>query len=769
MKFRTGFYAYLAIASSLGIAVSRSNFHWGLLTLSLLFFYMIYRLDAKPRRLFYLAILFMTGFSGYMTYVDNNNISLHHESETHFQGTVHSPIIIDGNKSSFQMKSIQDEVLLVEYYMKLEEEVLQLSELNVGNRCNWTGVLKQPQQASNPHAFDYKNYLYEQKIHWILSLNSLPESCLTPSKTPFLTSIKQYRQQGIKIIYQYVDQPNASFMISLIFGDRSGLEDDILDAYQELGLVHLLAISGLHVGIITAATFYLGIRVGITRQWMNIILIVLLPLYVLLAGGAPSVMRAATMTGVALTFMLMKKKVFSIDTIGLACIFVLLLNPYYLYHIGFQLSFSVSLSLLLASRILQKVQNGIAQLFIVSLIAQVASLPLLLYHFYQFSIWSPLLNVIFVPFYSLFVLPSSFFLFFVLLLSPGYVSLFVPFFSYPLELMNSLVVWIAEFSIGTLVFGKPPTFLMVIYVIVAIFFFYMWELNKRTSGVIILLICLVFHWNFNYFNFFGKVVVLDIGQGDAIYICLPFHKGNYLIDTGGAFTFPQEEWKERKKTYDTGTDVLVPFLKAEGVRRLDKLILTHGDLDHIGNVNSLWGEVEIGEVIVPRGFGVSEMEKEVLKNAKQRGISTGVAVANTGWNVGGASFLYLHPTRFYDNKNEGSIVLLAMLGNKKWLFTGDMEEEGERDLMHHYPTLDVDVLKVGHHGSKTSSTNGFLGTISPDVAIISAGRNNRFGHPHQEVLERLSQVEAEVYRTDLQGAIIYRFTHRRGTFSTLIP
>ncbi len=769
MKPMTGFYAYLAIACCLGVAVSRSNFHWGLLTLSLLYLYMIYSLNDKSRKLFYLTILFTAGFYGYMTYVENNNVSLHHESESQFSATVHSPVIIDGNKASFQIKSLQNEVLMVEYYMKLEAEALQLRELTLGDSCNWSGSLKQPQQASNPHAFDYKNYLYEQKIHWIFSLNSLPEACLSPSETTFLTSIKQYRQQGINLINQYVDQPTSSFMISLIFGDRSKLDEDILDAYQQLGLVHLLAISGLHVGIITAATFYIGIRIGLTRQWMNVILIGLLPFYVLLAGGAPSVMRAATMTGVALTLMLLKKKVFSIDTIGLACIFILLLNPYYLYHIGFQLSFSVSLSLLLASGILQKMQNGIAQLFIVSMIAQVASLPLLLHHFYQFSFWSPLLNVIFVPFYSLYVLPISFLLFFVLFLSPEHVTLIVPLLSYPLEYMNFLALRIAEIPLGTLVFGKPNPILMAAYCLAVVFFFYMWEINKRWLGTIVLLTGLVFQWNIDYVNPYGKVVVLDIGQGDAIYISLPFYKGDYLIDTGGAFTFPQEEWKERKKEFHSGSDVLVPFLKAEGVRRLDKLLLTHGDFDHIGNVESLWGEVDIGEVIVPKGFGVSEYEKEILKVAKQRGTSINVAVSSAGWNAGKASFLYLHPTKFYENKNEGSIVLLAVLSNKKWLFTGDMEEEGERDLLHHYPNLNVDVLKVGHHGSKTSSTDSFLREIRPDVAIISAGRNNRFGHPHQEVLERLSQVEAEVFRTDIQGAIIFRFTHRGGTFSTIIP
>ncbi|KPB05070.1 DNA internalization-related competence protein ComEC/Rec2 [Bacillus sp. CHD6a] len=769
MKQRTGFYAYLAIASCLGIAVSRSDLHWGLLILTLLFFYLIFSFGEKPRKLFLLSILFTVGFSSYMTYVDHHNISLHLEDDTEFQGFVHSPLIMDGNKASFQMKSNLNEVLVVEYYLEQEEDSLQLSELSIGDKCIWTGILKKPQPVSNPHAFNYKKYLYEQNIHWILSLNTLPQACLSPTKTPFLTSIKQFRQQGINEINHYVDQPTAGFMVSLIFGDRSSIIQDILDAYQQLGLVHLLAISGLHVGIITAAIFYFGIRSGLSRQWMNLLLLFLLPLYVLLAGGAPSVMRAATMTVVALTLLLMKKKVFSIDTIGLACIFVLILNPYYLYHIGFQLSFSVSLSLLLASSSLRKVQNSVAQLFIVSIIAQVASLPLLLYHFYQFSLWSPFLNLLFVPFYSLYVLPVSFLLFFILLLSPDHVSLLVPFLSYPLTFMNSFAVKIAEFPIGTLVFGKPSILLMTAYGFSIIFFFYKWEVNKRRSAVVVLILCLVFHWNINYFNPFGKVVILDIGQGDAIFIRLPFNKGRYLIDTGGAFSFPQEEWEKRRREFHSGSDVLVPFLKAEGVRRLDKLILTHGDFDHIGNVKSLWGVVGIEEVIVPKGFGEGKVEQEIIKEAQRSGVGMGMAVPNTGWKEGETSFLYVHPSQLYDSKNEGSIVLFAVLGKKNWLFTGDIGEEGERDLIHHNPNLKVDVLKVGHHGSNTSSTAGFLDTIRPDVAIISVGRNNRFGHPHEDVLERLSHVKAKVYRTDLQGAILFDFTHRGGTFSTLIP
>ncbi|KMJ60196.1 hypothetical protein AB685_05050 [Bacillus sp. LL01] len=769
MKSRTGFYAYLAIASCLGIAVSRSGFHLGLLSLLIVYFSWIFLHDQKPRRLFFLSLLISAGFYGYMTFIDFHNESLHQENETRIVGSINTTIDIDGNKAGFEIMSDRKETILVEYYLNEQEEVLHLRSLEIGELCEWHGVLKHPQPATNPHTFDYKNYLYEQSIHWIFSLEKLPQSCKPSENLSVLNGLQKYRDKGIKTIVQHVDPVVAGFMISLIFGDRSFLERSLLDAYQQLGLVHLLAISGLHVGIITAAAFYAGIRIGLTRQLVNMLLILLLPVYVILAGGAPSVMRAATMTGVALVLLIMKKRIFSIDTIGLACIFVLLVNPYFLYHIGFQLSFSVSLALLLSSRKISLLKNGVLQIFYVSFFAQVASLPLLLFHFYQFSIWSLFLNILFVPFFSLFVLPSVFLLFFVLLFYPGMLPLFVLIFSFPLQLMNSLAVWFAGLPIGTLVFGKPFSSVMWLLVSATVLFFCMWDRGKWLVALAVLVSCLCIQWNIQSFNPAGKVVVLDIGQGDAIFIQLPFNKGTYLVDTGGTFPFPKEEWKERRREFDSGADVLVPFLKAEGVRKLDKLILSHGDYDHIGNVGSLWKHVKVKEVVIPSGFGGSELEEDILREAVLRGAIVQTAIPKTGWEAGGASFLYLHPAVPYENKNEGSVVLYAFLSGRSWLFTGDIEAEGEKEVLLRYPNLEVDVLKAGHHGSKTSSGQLFVDKLQPSIAIISAGRNNRFGHPHHEVLERLESVGAKVYRTDVQGAIIFDFTHRGGTFSTVLP
>jgi len=163
------------------------------------------------------------------------------------------------------------------------------------------------------------------------------------------------------------------------------------------------------------------------------------------------------------------------------------------------------------------------------------------------------------------------------------------------------------------------------------------------------------------------------------------------------------------------------------------------------------------------------MEREVIAEASKRKLNVMEVDGTSGWEAGDASFQFLHPYKVYKDKNDGSIVLYAEFGGLSWLFTGDIEEAGERDLLRNYPQLKADVLKAAHHGSGTSSLAPFLDRVKPDYVLISAGRNNRFGHPHAEVLERFEGAGSIYFRTDEQGAIVYIFTKRGGTFSTQLP
>jgi competence protein ComEC len=197
--------------------------------------------------------------------------------------------------------------------------------------------------------------------------------------------------------------------------------------------------------------------------------------------------------------------------------------------------------------------------------------------------------------------------------------------------------------------------------------------------------------------------------------------------------------------------------------------MTHGDYDHIGNVSSVLRHIKVKDTYIPVGFGEGTLEQEILMELEKRKVQVTMVGTYFGWAAGKYTFQFLHPSKVYEDKNDGSIVLYAELGGLTWLFTGDIEQAGERDLLTLYPNLQADVLKAAHHGSKSSTLDPFVEQIRPTYALISAGRDNRFGHPHTEVVERLREAGAVIYRTDQQGAILYIFTERGGTFSTALP
>jgi competence protein ComEC len=305
-----------------------------------------------------------------------------------------------------------------------------------------------------------------------------------------------------------------------------------------------------------------------------------------------------------------------------------------------------------------------------------------------------------------------------------------------------------------------------------LFLFIAWEDKGRkkyilpTGGALTLL--LTAHYMFPYFNPYGNITFLDVGQGDAILIQLPYAKGTYMIDTGGAIVLPKQEWQKRKNEFSVGDDIVVPYLQSKGIRRIDKLILTHGDMDHVGAALEVLSSVWVGEVVLGRKNSYSDMEQHILQEAQQKGAAIALAGNGMKWRNGDSYFEVLSPFGEEEKENDQSIVLRVRVGGLTWLFTGDLEERGEDQLITSYSNLSADVLKVGHHGSKTSTSDALLETVRPRIAIISAGRKNRYGHPHEEVLQRLTRHGAEIWRTDENGAIMYIFSKRKGTFRARI-
>ncbi|MGG4000163.1 DNA internalization-related competence protein ComEC/Rec2 [Anoxybacillus kestanbolensis] len=714
----------------------------------------------RKRALFFACVCCYLFFLLWSRWVAVHHVTTLSGNETTFFVRFIAPIYIDGDRVKTTVQWQKERLQLV-YRLRTEEEKRKWEEIQIGTACLLKGTLERPSSPTNPYAFNYRRHLFYEHIHWIVRPNSL-ESC-TRTNVTWIERLQIIRQQGIRYIQHHFPNDVSAFMQALIYGERSDIEPTVLASYQKLGLIHLLAISGLHMTLLVGGCFYLFIRLGITRERATMILLGCIPMYVILAGAAPSVMRAAIMTS---CFFLASSRLRTIDSLSIACLVLLAKDPYTMFHLGFQLSFLVCFALIICSSFIQNQRSVIRQLFATSFIAQISTLPLLLYHFYEISLLSIPLNIIFVPLYSFIILPLSFVALFVHICIPFLSPLIIYGLTVVIAHSNALVTSLSDTLMLTL--GRPPALLIIAYVLSICLLFLSFEQQKRAhlfrfSFIFVIII----HFISPFFRPTGEVVMLDVGQGDSIYIELPYRKAVYMIDTGGTMSFTDEHWKKRKQSFRVGEDVIVPFLKAKGVRTLDALIATHGDFDHIGDTNDIFDAVRVRKLIV--GMQRNDLIESVMGQAVNKGTRVQIVKSGDRWTVGKAQFYILSPFGNEETTNDGSIVLYALMGGAYWLFTGDLEEKGEQQIMRTYPSLPVDILKVGHHGSKTSTSEPFLQHIRPKVALISAGRRNRYGHPHHEVIDRLRQHNVHIFRTDEQGAIVIRFHKRISTIQTFSP
>ncbi|MFV8826743.1 DNA internalization-related competence protein ComEC/Rec2 [Alkalihalobacterium sp. APHAB7] len=761
----TGRWHIVVLAAIISIVIATKEFQVWLLFLIAFLSYdlMVHRRRIRIDGLFLVLCLLL--FFSSSSYVHKNNVTNYSSEQTSFIGTISSIPQINGDRLSFQFKTVTGEKLQTNYLIKSEQEQLQLKALTVGMKCPLQGKLRKPSPSTNFYAFDYQEFLFYQKIHWTFHPETIEVSkCHSPSFS-VRYALQTIRQHGIQYISDQYPDGSKGIVTALLFGDRASMEEDVLEAYQRLGVIHLLAVSGLHVGLIFSALFFLLIRFGLTRERTIDLLLVLLPMYMVVAGGAPSVIRAVCMTVVILVSLRIKKKLHPLDGISFVCLLYLLLSPYSLYQLGFQLSFLISFTLIVSSELVSKQSHYLQQLVTVTTISQLASFPIIVFHFYEISWLSLPLNIVFIPFISLLVLPAVFLTYCIHLISPFFGNSL-------LEVLNGIIVYshasltfLNNLPFSSILFGQFDIWVAfsIIFICFVAFLFYERKFSlKRWAILMGVLTSLMFiHFLSPYFKGQGEVTMLDVGQGDSIFIELPHRKAVYLIDSGGLVSFGrEEEWKRRSREFDVGKHIVVPFLKAKGIRTIDKLILTHGHYDHIGGAEALLDQVNIDEIVYAYGPVEGDFERYLLTEFQQRGTTIQFAKEGMGWSMAGSDFRVLSPQGSEDSLNNRSIVLYSTLGGVKWLFTGDLEESGEARLIRDFVDLDVDILKAGHHGSRTSSTPPFIDHIQPKIVLISAGRNNRFQHPHEEVIETFNERNIPIYRTDEHGAIRYVFSKK---------
>ncbi len=558
---------------------------------------------------------------------------------------------------------------------------------------------------------------------------------------------------------------SAALLKSLMLGKTYDLSQTQRDVYRRAGLLHLFAVSGLHTLLMGSILLILLRVLQVPVASRLILLAIFLFLFALLIGFRASVVRASILLLLYESTHLLKRPVEPVGSLSTLAVFYLLLSPESLWKLDFQMSFLCTFTLVFIAPMLIRLEEvlgprlgwsiwaslaiKVIQLFFVSVFIQIALSPLVFYHFGEFSLLAPFANALLVPFIVL-IVKVAYTLLLVGALFPALMKIGLTLLELPLLLCDEAALIFGGEGVPFLVLGKWHVILPIALYMIALGS--TWILNRRfvypirtwheylsplLLAVLLFTIIPVFYIGTSSL----KVSFLDVSQGDAILLEAPGNR-RILIDTGPEFAswyFPD-------------------FFRSRGINKLEAVILTHPDADHLGGYIELLEVVKVGKVYTNGDSAETTEFQEILEIIERKDIefqrlSRGDSVADLGRRV---SIEVLHPSEFSvgEERNEASIVLMIEFAGKRLLLTGDTGIPTEQTLISLYgDRLQADLLKAGHHGSKTSTSQEFLNVVQPDIVTLNCGRFNRYGHPSNVVLRRLDQHGPMILRTDEDGTI----------------
>ena len=602
------------------------------------------------------------------------------------------------------------ETLIGTYYFKTKKDQQSFEKnYKLGDKIKVLGEIYLPKENTTKNLFNYRKYLSTKNIYHLLKINKYKK--VSNNKNIFYF-IKQ------TILDHFKKNP---YLNILLIGDNSYIKKEISKSYQNNGLSHLFSVSGMHVSLIASIISKLLSKLNENKK--ALIISIFLLLYLQIVG-----LQAAVIRGVLFYILIQINKVFNLN-IKLINLFILTLsitlltNPKFIYDLGFQYSFSISFVLIYLSDIL----NGKYSLLKVSLISFIVSIPISLYNFHELNFTSIIFNLFFVPFIVKIIFPLT-----------TIVSIFaflIPLYNILTNLMEKFSLLCTKVSILKFTFMHLPILIYLIYIIIIILIIINLK-YKKYYPIYLLILILFIHYLIPSFQNKKYLYMLDIGQGDSI--ILHINKDTILIDTGGNIS---------SETSTIVENTTIPTLKSLGIKKIKYLILSHGDYDHMGESINLVENFKIENVIFNTGK-FNYLEQELIKKLNTKKIPYYQNIEEISLKE---TTLYFLNTKLYDNENDNSSLIYTKINNINILLTGDAGVDVEEELMNKY-NLSIDILKVGHHGSKTSSSKEFINYINPKISLISVGEDNKFNHPNKEVLNNLKNTI--IYRTDKNGSIM---------------
>ena len=609
-------------------------------------------------------------------------------------------------------------VLLIKSKIRYKAYINKSKNINIGDYIYFDYVNVDVENQTIPNTFNYKNYLKSKNIRQLIKIKNYKKIGIN----------KYYTFKG-KFIKFVLSKKSRRYILTFLCGDKSLLDVDVKNSYLNNGINHLLSVSGFHIIFILSFIKKLLNKLVKRENTKIFILFLFTLLYLTLSNFTVSLTRASL-----LYFLVYFNKRYNINInniyLFLFVLFIFLVfKPFLIYDVSFWYSFLISFFLIINKWNFNNIVKTSIYCFLISM-------PLSIYFNYYINLLSVLFTILFSFIVCYVIYPLSF------------IALFsnnTDVVLYKLSsLFETLNIRLAKLDFFRIVFGKMNIYiLIVIYILILVYI-----LKPKRRYIFLVLFLYILVPLINKIRFDTYIYFLDVKQGDMMLI-LP--KGNdnlTIIDTGGLVN--------DKYLFSN----IKTFLYSLGITKVENLILTHGDYDHMGEAINLVENFKVEKVIFNCGK-FNDLEKELIKVLDKKHIKYYSCIKELDIDK---NKLYFLQTKEYNNENDNSNVIYTELNGYTFMFMGDASTTTEKEILSKYNLSDIDVLKVGHHGSKTSSGEEFINEINPKYSVISVGKNNRYGHPNKEALDNLS--DSKIYRTDQDGSIMFKIKNNKLKFAT---
>lgn len=662
--------------------------------------------------------------------------------------------------------------------IKLKKKFILLTknkEIEYGNKIKLEGTYIKPSKSRNYRGFDYSNYLKTENIYGTIEQNGKIELIKEKNINYFFIILYKVKNKIIKNINNKFPEETRGVFLGILLGDKSSIEEDVRQNFADSSLSHILAVSGTHISYVVICISVLFKKLKLNKNIRKVLTSLVLFMYLYLVDFSASATRAVIMSNIVILQMLFYRKQDTITTITFSSIIILINNPYAILNIGFLLSYGGTIGIILfvnkisiesKEDFFQRFKSYLKDICIVTISAQTIIMPIIIYYFntisFTFIISNIIASLIIGPIImiGLVIIAISFF-------KIPIISLIIRFYNILIVILVKTADIISKIPISK-IYLKTPTTLEIIFYYSVVFLIALLIYIKKSNRKFIKKTIQIDIYNLK--NFFinnrNKVLIfisivslisitsikipkelkinfIDVGQGDSCLITTPQNK-KVIVDSGGS------------ESYDVGKNVLLPYLLDKRITKIDYIMISHFDTDHCKGFEYVLENIKVKNVIISKQSETSESFKQIMKIIRKKRINLIIVQKGTKIKIDNfttVDILSPQSENIADNMNDNSIVAKFEAYNFSILFTGDASEKIEKELIKEKINLKSDILKVSHHGSKTGTSEEFLKSVKPKIALIGVGENNKFGHPTKDVIKRLTENKIKIYRTDTDGEI----------------